>query len=241
MLPTLNKNKIACGSPSRVLAFLHAPKRCVRVNVRREGGPASRDIRRDYDMKKSRGADYSEYSRKMQESVRYTMRSLKESWDNTKDAEKPVAIALVIAAIVGQFVIAGSIDAVERIPLVPVFLRYLGIGVTGVFVYRLTSDKKYRSSIKADITNFTISFLGGQTERSAAYEASKLQGSSTPPGLGLSEESIPGKAPSNLQDEGADRLRAQSDLLFQQKANEGPAGTQKVRKDLDEDVPRPRM
>jgi hypothetical protein len=44
--------------------------------------------------------------------------TVQEKWDKTSDAEKPAAIAIILAVVVGQIAIGATMDAIDRIPLV---------------------------------------------------------------------------------------------------------------------------
>ncbi|NJO33504.1 MAG: hypothetical protein HC869_10505 [Rhodospirillales bacterium] len=73
-------------------------------------------------------------SEEIYEQTEKVVANIKEKWDKTE--EKPAAIGLTVAAVVGLWVLNGIVGAVDKIPIVSGILELVGIFVTSWFVYR---------------------------------------------------------------------------------------------------------
>ncbi len=65
-------------------------------------------------------------------------------WEETSDAEKPAAVAIIVGAVIAQIAIGATVDAVDRLPLVHQFLEFVGLAVTVVYAYRYFTDPAER-------------------------------------------------------------------------------------------------
>ncbi|KAF5827728.1 hypothetical protein DUNSADRAFT_161 [Dunaliella salina] len=85
-----------------------------------------------------------------------------QKWDETPNSEKPAAIAIIIASVVAQVAIGASVDAVNKIPLLNLFLETIGFAVTSVYAYRYATDPAEREGVQASIDSFTKAVTGGK-------------------------------------------------------------------------------
>jgi hypothetical protein len=71
---------------------------------------------------------------KIYEQTEKIVADLRDKWDKTE--EKPAAVGLTVAALVGLYVLNGIVGAIDTIPVVSGILELVGIFVTSWFVYR---------------------------------------------------------------------------------------------------------
>lgn len=101
-----------------------------------------------------------ELNTKLQATAEKTSRAIKEQWETTPDAEKPAAIAIIVAVTVAQVAIAGTLDSVEHLPLIKQFLEFVGFAVSAVYAYRYFTDPAERESWKKSLDNFVANITG---------------------------------------------------------------------------------
>ncbi|EFJ43139.1 hypothetical protein VOLCADRAFT_106934 [Volvox carteri f. nagariensis] len=85
---------------------------------------------------------------------------MKTRWEATEDSEKPAVVAIVIGVVIAQIAIGATIDVVDRIPVVSTILKLLGLGVTGYYIFKLTTDPVERDAVKSSVTGFLEKVTG---------------------------------------------------------------------------------
>lgn len=123
-----------------------APRRCIRAVVVRS-----------YE---SGGSGGEELAEKLKTYASETGTAIKDIWEDTADAEKPAAIAILVAVVVAQVALAGTLDSVERLPLIKQFFEFVGIAVSVVYGYRYFTVKSERESWKAKVDSFVSQVTG---------------------------------------------------------------------------------
>ncbi|PNW76342.1 hypothetical protein CHLRE_12g550702v5 [Chlamydomonas reinhardtii] len=85
---------------------------------------------------------------------------VKDKWATTEDSEKPAVVGIIAGVIVAQIAIGATIDVVDRIPIVNKLLQLVGLAVTAVFIYKITTDPEERTTVKSSITGFLKEVTG---------------------------------------------------------------------------------
>ncbi|KAG2433681.1 hypothetical protein HXX76_008051 [Chlamydomonas incerta] len=85
---------------------------------------------------------------------------VKDKWSTTEDSEKPAVVGIIVGVIVAQIAIGATIDVVDRIPIVNKLLQLVGLAVTAVFIYKITTDPEERTTVKSSITGFLKEVTG---------------------------------------------------------------------------------
>ncbi|GIL73413.1 hypothetical protein Vretimale_17576 [Volvox reticuliferus] len=85
---------------------------------------------------------------------------VKTKWEATEDSEKPAVVAILAGVTVAQIAIGATIDVVDRIPVFSTLLQLVGLGVTGYYIYRLTTDPAERDAVKSTIADFLDKVTG---------------------------------------------------------------------------------
>ncbi|GIL49755.1 hypothetical protein Vafri_6053 [Volvox africanus] len=85
---------------------------------------------------------------------------VKTKWEATENSEKPAVIAILAGVTVAQIAIGATIDVVDRIPVFSTLLQLVGLGVTGYYIFRLSTDPAERDTVKSSIMDFLDKVTG---------------------------------------------------------------------------------
>ncbi|GFR45666.1 hypothetical protein Agub_g7079, partial [Astrephomene gubernaculifera] len=129
------QRRARCVARSAVPAPIQ--KRVVRVRAETEGTPSSTST--------------DETMQKLQAQATEALKFVQEKWENTDNAEKPAAIAIVLGVVVAQIAIGATVDAIDRIPVINKGLQLIGLVVSSLFAYRYATDPAERESVKKSV------------------------------------------------------------------------------------------
>ncbi|RXH88614.1 hypothetical protein DVH24_000213 [Malus domestica] len=93
------------------------------------------------------------------ESSTSIVKSVQNVWDNSED--RPALVALGFAAVVGLWTSTNLITAIDKLPLIPSVLEFVGILFSSWFIYRYLLFKPDREEF-FQIVNKSISNILGQ-------------------------------------------------------------------------------
>ncbi|GFH14410.1 CAAD domains of cyanobacterial aminoacyl-tRNA synthetase-domain-containing protein [Haematococcus lacustris] len=96
----------------------------------------------------------SDAALKFQEKVQDISKTLQAKWEETADAEKPAAVAIIIGSVIAQIAIGATVDAVHKLPLISNFLEFVGLVVVAVYGYRYFTEPSERDNVRTSINNF---------------------------------------------------------------------------------------
>eukprot|EP00897_Mesotaenium_endlicherianum_P009355 jgi/Mesen1/8448/ME000475S07706 len=79
------------------------------------------------------------------EAVSGTIKEIQEAWDKTDD--KLAISALGVSGLVVLWAASGLLGAIDRLPIIPAFLEFVGLLFSGYFVYRYLLFKPDREEL----------------------------------------------------------------------------------------------
>eukprot|EP01025_Chloroclados_australasicus_P049023 TRINITY_DN556_c0_g1_i1.p1 TRINITY_DN556_c0_g1~~TRINITY_DN556_c0_g1_i1.p1 ORF type:complete len:141 (-),score=12.43 TRINITY_DN556_c0_g1_i1:310-732(-) len=85
---------------------------------------------------------------------------LKGKWDTVE--EKPAAVGLTVAAVIGLLTLNGVVGAIDKIPVISNLMELVGVAVTSWFVYKYLLFKPNREELKGAVNDFTSKVVGKQ-------------------------------------------------------------------------------
>ncbi|KAJ9516225.1 hypothetical protein QJQ45_024648 [Haematococcus lacustris] len=129
----------------------------------------------------------SDAALKFQEKVQDISKTLQAKWEQTADAEKPAAVAIIIGSVIAQIAIGATVDAVHKLPLISNFLEFVGLVVVAVYGYRYFTEPSERMQYvvgQGGAGRGGAGRGGAGTQSSAAYAVGVLDGAGVGPGAG---------------------------------------------------------
>jgi len=91
-------------------------------------------------------------------------------WEESDN--KPAVVGIGFATFMALFAIGGMMERIEYIPLVPFFLKLIGISVTGWFTYVYAFNEDNRKELKIKIENLYSEMTGASLTTSTGYKPS---------------------------------------------------------------------
>ncbi|GLC45820.1 hypothetical protein PLESTB_001152000 [Pleodorina starrii] len=145
----------------------HAPLSVAKRTVRRAGRPAVHVLTRKQVVRASAeptseptSAAANESLQKVRATATEAWTWLKTKWEATEDSEKPAVVVILVGVIVAQIAIGATIDVVDRIPVVSTLLQLVGLVVTSLFIFKISTDPQERETVKTSMVGFLEKVTG---------------------------------------------------------------------------------
>jgi hypothetical protein len=138
--------------PVSPLGGIAAPKRSVKCHFREEERARQANPYNTSSSSSGGGGYYSGYNEDPFESLREGAKDLKAKWDEWPAEDRNSALIYGSGGLLALYIANAVLDAVERVPLVPGLLKFVGLLFSSWFFYRYLLFADGRSDLARNLT-----------------------------------------------------------------------------------------